>query len=296
MELEHPAELLVHSYLSAVRKGAATMSEENIKGIAKHVEQAVRRQFKTRDSKKDFRLRASNVGKAACQLWFQKNRPETAALPSSNFLLRMMIGDITEAVFKGVLKEAGATFEQPERIETTLAGEKVSGEYDLVLDNKVDDIKSASPWSFKNKWIDGETIEKSDPFGYVGQLAIYATGKNVEPGGWWVINHSSGEFKYVKYTSNTEEVLKKLTATVKTLKDNTFKRCYKPIKETFYGKETGNYILGVECRFCDFKHACWGEQLSEEPSKVSRAKMKPLVNYIDVEKCDPTKTFHERYI
>jgi len=197
--------------------------------------------------------------------------------------VRMMIGDITEAVFKGILKEAGATFEQPERIETTLAGEKISGEYDLVLDNKVDDIKSASPWSFKNKWVDGETIEKSDPFGYVGQLAIYATGKNVEPGGWWVINHSSGEFKYVKYTSNTKKVLEKLSNTVKTLKDNTFKRCYKPIKETFYGKPTGNYILGTECRFCNFRYACWGDSLKEETSKVSKAKTKPLVYYIDIE-------------
>jgi hypothetical protein len=282
MEIQHPVELLVHSYLDEVRQGSKSMSEENIQGIVKHVEEAVRKQFKKRESGKDFRLRASNIGKAACQLWFQKNKPEAAIPPSSNFLLRMMIGDITEAVFKGVLKEAGATFEEPEKIETEIAGEKIQGEFDLILDNKVDDIKSASPWSYKNKWIDGESVEKSDPFGYIGQLTVYAKGKDVEPGGWWVINHSSGEFKYVKYTSNPEKVMKTLEKTVKTMGEDKFSRCFKPVKETFYGKETGRYTLATECRFCSFRHACWGDRLTEEASKVSKAKNKPMVNYVAV--------------
>ena len=286
MEVEHPVEFLVHTYLDDVREGRMSMSEENIQGVVKHVEEAVRRQFNKRETRGSFRLRASNIGRATCQLWFQKNRPEAATPPASNFLLRMMIGDITEAVFKGVLKEAGATFEEPEKIETEIGNEKISGEYDLVLDNKVDDIKSASPWSYKNKWLDGDHIEKNDSFGYVGQLATYAQGKGVEPGGWWVINHSSGEFKYVKYTSDTPTVIKKLEHTVAKLKENKFHRCYSPIKETFYGKETGSHILNTECRFCNFKYACWGDALKAETSRVSKAKVKPTVFYIDIKKGD----------
>jgi hypothetical protein len=286
MELEHPVELLVHSYLDEVRQGTKSMSEENIQGIVKHVEEAVRKQFKKRKSGKDFRLRASNIGRASCQLWFQKNNPEAAIPPSSHFLVRMMIGDITEAVFKGLLKEAGATFEEPEKVETEISGTKIQGEYDLVLDNKVDDIKSTSPWSFKNKWIDGDTIEKSDPFGYVGQLTVYAKGKNVEPGGWWVVNHSSGEFKYIKYTSDPDAVMKKLEKTVEAVSNAEFSRCFEPVKETFYGKETGRYILNTECKFCNFRHTCWGDRLTEEVSKVSKAKNKPIVNYVSMEKGD----------
>ena len=282
--MEHPAALLVHSYLDEARQGLTTMSEENIQGIVKHVEQAVRKQFKAKESRKDFRLRASNIGRASCQLWFQKNKPEAAIPPSSHFLVRMMIGDITEAVFKGVLKEAGATFEEPEKIETEIAGEKIQGEYDLILDDKVDDIKSTSPWSYKNKWIDGHTIENSDPFGYVGQLTVYAKGKNVEPGGWWVINHSSGEFKYVKYTSNVNKVMENLEKTVETVTSDTFTRCFSPVRETFYGKETGRYVLSTECKFCNFRHACWGDKLVEETSKVSKAKNKPIVSYIYMER------------
>ena len=284
MELEHPVELLVHSYLEDVRQGESTMSEENVQRIVKHVEEAVRKQFKKREG--GFRLRASNIGRVPCQLWFQKNKPEAAIPPPAHFLLRMMIGDITEAVFKGVLKEAGATFEKPEKIETEIAGEKVSGEYDLVLDNKVDDIKSTSPWSYKNKWLDGDSIEKSDPFGYVGQLTVYAKGKNVEPGGWWVVNHSTGEFKYVKYTSDPAKVERDLEKTVTTIKNNEFRRCFTPVKETFYRKETGRYVLNTECNFCNFRHACWGDRLSEEASKVSKAKIKPIISYISMEKGD----------
>ena len=286
--MEHPVELLVHSYLEDVRQGTAAMSEENIQGIVKHVEEAVRRQFKKVGG--DFRLRASNIGRAPCQLWFQKNKPEEAVPPSSHFLLRMMIGDITEAVFKGVLKEAGATFEKPEKIETEIAGEKISGEYDLILDNKVDDIKSTSPWSYKNKWIDGDSIEKSDPFGYVGQLTVYAKGKGVAPGGWWVINHSSGEFKYIKYTSDPANIEKKLEKTVNTIAANEFKRCFEPTKETFYGKETGRHVLNIECKFCSFKYSCWGNRLSEEESKVSKAKLKPIVSYVSVDKGEDIHT------
>jgi len=282
--MEHPVELLVHSYLQDVRQGTSTMSEENIQGIVKHVEEAVRKQFKKREG--DFRLRASNIGRVACQLWFQKNKPEAAIPPSSHFLLRMIIGDITEAVFKGILKESGAAFEEPEKIEVEIAGEKIQGEYDLVLDNKVDDIKSTSPWSYKNKWVDGYSIEKSDPFGYVGQLTVYAKGKKVEPGGWWVINHSSGEFKYVKYTSDPRKVEKKLEETVKAVADDKFIRCFTPTRETFYGKETGRYVLNTECKFCNFRHACWEDRLTEEMSKVSKAKNKPIVSYISMKKGD----------
>ncbi len=248
--MEHRAELLVHAYLSDVRKGKAGMSDDTIKGIVKHVEAAVRRQFQTKNTR-DFKLRASNIGRSLCQLWFQKNKPEAATPPASHFLLRMMIGDITEAVFKGLLKEAGAKFEEPEKVETEIGGEVISGEYDLILDNKVDDIKSASPWSYRNKWLDGKHIEKHDSFGYVGQLQTYAQAKGVEPGGWWVINHSSGEFKYIAYASDPKEVTTKLANTVTKLKDNAFARCFKPIKEMFRGVHTGNYILDTECKFCD---------------------------------------------
>ena len=213
--MEHPVELIVHNYFTKVLDGSTGMSNETKNKIVKHVEQAIDKQFDDKNNRK-FRLRASNIGRATCQLWFMKNKPEKAVARGTNFLLRMLIGDITEAVFKGVLTEAGVNYGEPERVQVDIAGETISGEYDLIVDNKVDDIKSASPWSYRNKWTGGDNVEKNDSFGYIGQLAIYAKGKGVEAGGWWVINHSSGEFKYVKYTSDTDKVIKNLENTVTT--------------------------------------------------------------------------------
>ena len=278
--MEHPVELLVHNYFTKVLDGSASMAADTKKKVVQHVEQALDKQFGDKNNRK-FRLRASNIGRATCQLWFMKNKPEKAVPPGTNFLLRMLIGDITEAVFKGVLTEAGVNYGEPEKVQVEVAGETISGEYDLIVDGRVDDIKSASPWSYRNKWIGGENIAKHDSFGYVGQLAIYAKGKGVEAGGWWVINHSSGEFKYVKYANDVDTVLKSLEKTVNTLKENKFTRCYEPVKETYRKVPSGRYMLGTECKFCDFRFACWGDALSEQESKVSKAKEKPIVQYID---------------
>ena len=280
--MEHPVELQLHNYFTKVCDGVVGISKANKKKIMEHVSQAIDRQFDDKNNRK-FRLRASNIGRATCQLWFMKNAPEKAVPNGSNFLLRMLIGDITEAVFKGVLTEAGINYGEPERVQVEIAGETISGEYDLIVDGKVDDIKSASPWSYRNKWTGGDNVEKNDSFGYIGQLAIYAKGKGVEAGGWWVINHSSGEFKYVKYTSDTDKVIKNLENTVTTLKENKFERCYAPVQEKYRGQPSGRYVLDTECKFCDFRYACWGSALSQQRSKVSKAKEKPIVYYIEKE-------------
>ena len=263
--MEHPVELLVHNYFTQVLTGSAGMSKDTKNKVIKHVGQALDKQFDDKSNRK-FRLRASNIGRATCQLWFMKNKPEKAVPFGTNFLLRMLIGDITEAVFKGVLTEAGVNYGEPEKVQ---------------VDGKVDDIKSASPGSYNNKWLGGEHIAKNDSFGYVGQLAIYAKGKGVEAGGWWVINHSSGDFKYIKYDNDVDTVINSLEKTVHKLKENKFARCYEPVKETYRKVPSGRYILGTECKFCDFRFACWGSALSEQASKVSKAKEKPIVQYID---------------
>ena len=95
----------------------------------------------------------SNVGRPTCQLWFEKNKPEAAQPKSSNFVMNMMLGDIVEAVFKGILKEAGVKYGDSDSVTLTLSdGTEINGTYDLVIDGAVDDVKSASDWSYRNKF------------------------------------------------------------------------------------------------------------------------------------------------
>ena len=249
--------------------------------MADDVKDAMARQFS--GGKRDFKLRMSNLGRKKCQLWFDKNNPESKLSDSPFFLINMMLGDIVEAVFKGLLRAAKVEFEDSEHTTLETKRKKVEGTYDLVLNGKVDDIKSASSWSYENKFVDFETLRSKDSFGYVAQLVGYAKARGVPVGGWWVINKANGNFKYVSADMvDMDEELKKIDQTIAYLEDDEpFERCYEPIEETYYGKPSGNKKLGIECSFCNYRETCW-DNLQVLPSKVSKSANPPLINYVEL--------------
>jgi len=279
--MNHPAELKIHQYLSKVRHGDSTLSEEVVEQIVSDVRAALTRQFvDKRDNK--FSLRMSNVGRDYCQLWFDKNSPEDAVPHSTNFIINMMMGDIAEAVFKGLLTQSGVAYANGDKV-TLVAGEHtIYGTPDLSTEGAVDDVKSASPWSYTNKFIDYQTLHDNDSFGYVGQLAGYAKAMGIKPGGWWVINKANGEFKYVAAEGiDLDGEVEKIKQKADKLMENTFERCYEAIPETYRKKETGNLILGRECGWCSYRYKCW-EGLQEKPSLVSKAANPPMVSYVKI--------------
>ena len=268
--------------MSDAVNGKSTMSEEVIEQVGNDVKNALRKQFGGENPRGDFRLRMSNLGRPTCQLWFDKNKPEVASAKPNSFMMNMMLGDIVEAVFKGLLRGAGVKYEEPEHVTLEVGDTKVSGTYDLVIDGAVDDVKSASGWSYDNKFIDFYTVQMSDPFGYVAQLIGYAKAAKKKVGGWWVVNKANGKFKYVSAKeSNVEDTMITIQKTINKVKTNKFERCYEDSAETWRGKPTGNRRLGITCGFCDYKHACW-ENLKELPSVMSKAKIPPTVYYTEL--------------
>ena len=282
--MNHPGELALHQYMTDAVNGKSTMRDETIQQVATEIADALKRQFGSGKSRGEFRIRMSNVGRPTCQLWFEKNRPETALPKPTTFIMNMMLGDIVEAVFKGLLTEAGVKFEDTDHVTLDVgdsAGTKVNGSYDLIVDGAVDDVKSASDWSYRNKFESFDTLAKGDSFGYVGQLAGYAKASGKRAGGWWVVNKANGEFKYVPADNlDMDEELGKIKNTVETVNENVFKRCFAPVPEHFRGKPTGNTVLNDGCRFCDYRHACWPNMV-EEPARMSKAKDPKIVAYIE---------------
>jgi len=278
--MNHPAELAINQYLEDATSGKSTMSEETITQIGTDVMDAIRRQFGGGKGRDEFRLRMSNIGKPTCQLWFAKNKPEEALPKPTTFVMNMLLGDIVEAAFKGIIKEAGYPYEDKDNFVTLQLGDAmIKGSYDIVVDGAMDDVKSASDWSYRNKFESYDTLQKSDPFGYVGQLAGYAKASGKKVGGWWVVNKSNGNIKYVPAEGlDMDEQIAKLEKTVKTVNDNTFERCFAPVPETFRGVPSGNTVLNDNCKFCDFRFSCF--DIEELPSKVSKAKTLPIVAYI----------------
>ena len=279
--MNHPAELAIHQYLDNATSGKTTMSKETIEQIGKDVMDAMHRQFGGGNKRDKFRLRMSNIGRPTCQLWFEKNKPESALPKPSTFVMNMLLGDIVEAAFKGILKEAGVAYEDTDNsVELELDDTTVKGSYDLVINDAVDDVKSASDWSYRNKFDSYETLSASDPFGYIGQLAGYAKASGKKAGGWWVVNKANGNIKYIAASGlDINAEVTKLNNTVATVDNNVFERCFSPVPETFRGKETGNNILNSNCKFCDYRKECF-PTLEEVPSKVSQAKNKPIVQYV----------------
>jgi hypothetical protein len=142
--MQHRAELALHDYMGKALRGKTTVSDKTVKQIAEDVSSAVKRQFGNDTKRGSFKLRMSNVGRPNCQLWFEKNKPELALAKPNNFLMNMMIGDIVEAVFKGLLTEAKIDYSNSKSVSLDLDNESISGTYDIVIDGAVDDIKSAS--------------------------------------------------------------------------------------------------------------------------------------------------------
>ena len=279
--MSHPAELKVHQYMSDAINGKSTMSEEVIDQVGNDVKDALRKQFGGGNQRGEFRLRMSNLGRPTCQLWFEKNKPEVASAKPTNFMMNMMLGDIVEAVFKGLLKAAKVDYQDSENVILKLKDDNVSGSYDLVIDGAVDDVKSASDWSYKNKFESYDTLSSGDGFGYVGQLAGYAKASGKKVGGWWVVNKANGHFKYVPANGlNLDDEIKKIEDTVATVNTNKFERCFEPEIETFRGKATGNTVLNSNCKFCDYRYDCWN--LTDKPAVMSKAQTPKIVSYISL--------------
>ena len=277
--MNHPAEMMIHQYLENATSGKSAMSQENIEQVATDIKDALNRQFNTKREDK-FRLRMSNIGRPSCQLWFEKNRPETALPKPTTFVMNMMIGDIVEAVFKAVLREANVKFENSDTVSLEIDEKTtISGSYDLVMNDAVDDIKSASDWSYKYKFDSYETLHSGDSFGYVGQLAGYAQASNKKAGGWWVVNKANGQFKYVPAHIDMEKELDKVKKNIKAVDSDELVRCFEPEPETFRGKPTGNMVLNKNCTFCSYRQSCW-ETLRELPAQMSQAKEPKMVQYV----------------
>ena len=276
----HPAEHKIYQFFQGAVAGETSFSEEVADKVASDVKAALLKQFDS-GPRGDFRLRMSNIGRPKCQLWFEKNDPADKTPFPPHFLMNMMLGDIVEAVFKGILTEAGVKYEDSDYVTLELPdGQKIKGEYDMKMDGRIDDVKSASPWSFNNKFASFSTMAQGDGFGYIPQLVGYAEAAGVGVGGWWVVNKANGEFKYVDASEvDREAVMQDIQSTVNYIdNDEPFERCFEPVEETFRRNPTGNMVLPSGCKFCSFKHKCH-PTLETRPSIPSAAKSPPEVDY-----------------
>jgi hypothetical protein len=227
-----------------------------------------------------YRHRLSAMGKPLCQLQMEKREaPREQSEPF--FLMKMMFGDMAESLLVLLLKLAGV---KVEATSLKVEWDGIPGELDIIIDGKVYDIKTASPYAFTNKFNSFESLQADDTFGYVPQLYGYAAAKGIPVGGWIVVNKATAEVIVLDAPRGGDAetlALHKIDKARKILdSDAEFKRCYKEEDELFYKKPTGNKVLGFVCGYCPYKNTCW-DNISHEDSRVSKAKVKPKKWYVN---------------
>jgi len=269
----------VFAYLEKASSDTSTMSDDIVEEAGEYFKKCLKRQFNPEERK--FKLRPSNLGKPLCQLQMEAQGAERQP-HDSTFKMRMILGDAVEAIFKAILKASGIAFEDSERVDIKIGDHDLSGETDLYLDDKVDDIKSCSAWAYRHKFSSIDNMKAHDTFGYIPQLVMYSQGANKDVGGWWAINKATGEITYLDLEiteKDKTELLKGVEDKINTIKNNDpFKRCFDEVDETFRGKKTGNKHLHKICSMCEYKKACWGD-LKYNPQPASKAQNPPWFYY-----------------
>lgn len=251
------------------------IDEQWIEEAGEMFKQGLRKQLMPEPGQDDFRIRMSNIGRPTCQLQMQKAGEKPARMPY-NHIVRMMLGDAVEAIMEVLIRAAGLNVTGGKnQVELKIGDTTIKGEDDIELDGKVFDTKSASPWAYTHKWVEGiDALKREDSFGYIPQLVGYSISQGKDPGGWIVVNKSTGEVKVVElseYDIDIDKVKAQMERTVNIIAtDQPFERCFEPVEEKFRGKPTGNKRLSTDCTFCNFMKQCWPEAVFK-PQTGSKA-------------------------
>lgn len=275
----------VYEFMEKVAAGEAELSEEILNEFAERCKETLRLRV-AEVQQREFKLRMSNIGKPLRNLMLEQKYG--CGKPDPKFVLKMLYGSLYEALTLALLKASGVDVQEHDtQVSLTLSNTVVDGTLDVILNGKVYDVKTASPYSYEKKFTSWETLAYDDGFGYLGQLFGYAKAKGVMAGGWLVINKVTGEFKVVPIPEDIHDGLmtkymSELTYKVKHIEDNQpMPPCPGPEEETYFKKPSGNIILGAKCRFCDYKKKCH-PTLQYLPSKVSKSADTKYVHYIKV--------------
>ena len=241
--------------------------------------EAVKKQF-TGKRESEFRIRMSNIGRPLCQLQMEKKYASDSQVGYAsdyNTKIRNLYGDILEAVVVMLLRTVKAKIDGVQgKVKLKTKYFDIKGTYDIIIDDKVYDIKSSSNFAFKNKFNKGfQVMSEDDPFGYLPQGYLYGKALKKDFGGWIVINKETGEMLVTEPpqedTKYKRSALKRANKNIKALMtDAPFKRQFELKNEKFGRNETGNKVLSTVCTFCNYKHKCW-DNLQYLPQQQSKA-------------------------
>ena len=140
---------LIENFLyDAVGGKSKPLSPAIIKEFQESCGKALEKQF---NEQMDWRIRMSGLGKPLCQQQLDKKGIKKEF--QYNTIIKFLMGDLLEAVAIAVMRGAGVNIEKlQEPVSLKIGDIELKGTYDVKIDGKVWDIKSASPASFLSKF------------------------------------------------------------------------------------------------------------------------------------------------
>ena len=274
-------------YLQQVISGEKTISPDLLLFFKEECGKALEKQFG--DKKRDWSMRMSGLGKPLCQQQLERDNVKTETTMEYNAINRFLFGDLLEVLLYIEMKEAGVNVEDYQKpVTLKIEGVQLKGTLDIIIDGKVWDIKTASPYAYTSKFSSYTRVKDNDPFGYVVQGYLYAEADNKPFGGWIVINKSSGEIQICPAPNIQEDerasALAVASYNINSLQDKSIPlQKLEDLPEKFRGKPTGNRVLNTTCSFCNFKSHCW-PQSKLQYKVASEAKNPPMIWYSQLNK------------
>lgn len=227
-------------------------NEENIEWVVEEFRNLLKTRLRERDQNSN-PLRFSSLGKPDRQLWYSAQKDVQGEPMTAKTYFKFLYGDVIELLVLFLAREAGHSVE---RTQEEIEVDGVKGHIDAIIDGVVVDVKSASPFGYKKFEQNG--VLDDDPFGYVQQLAGYASVLTPgESAAWVAFDKVGGDICVANLSSSiiadfdpAQRIahLKEVVA-----QPEPPPRCYPDLPE---GK-SGNRKLGTGCSYCAFKNRCW---------------------------------------
>lgn len=260
----HPIEQRIYGFLEKCCLKQVKPDDKLLKEFGKRCEDALRKHL-YEEREQEFRLRMSNIGKPLRQLMLEKKYGQ--GTPAPDFMLKMLHGSLDEAFVIFLLKSSGINVTAESKkvslpVKTDNGMVEIQGELDVQIDGRTWDIKTASPYSFDNKFTSFEALAEKDDFGYMGQGFGYGKADGSGFAGWIVRNKATQELKVVEIPLDLHDTLQEKYHQETTYKVNAILNdaemppCEGEVEETYYKTSSGNFHLNKTCEYCPHKQKC----------------------------------------
>ena len=245
--------MIVEKIEALLGKGKGLVGLEK---FTEDIEWALRKQL-DRGEEELGKLRLSNLGQCPRKIAYSIIGAEKEPL-TPRARMTFLFGDIIEAVTVVLIKSAGINLHsQQKEVEFDGVTGHIDGIVEIDGENFLFECKSMSDYSFKDLKRNG----LDNTWGYLTQANVYMEALGLDKAILVAVNKNTGHFTEVLLPKN-KHIINEAKETIQLVRNfektrNLPPRKYDFVPEVYRRKETGRYVLPVQCSYCAYVKTCW---------------------------------------